>query len=139
MLLWTLLYAVLVVEALLVLILCLPVPSSSFRQAVVSVYRVMWIKSHYVRYFVVTVILIQLLCFLDAIRTINHLDNHHSEGALADLMDRNRLLRNQRNMYITGFGLFLVLVGLRFLQLMDQLVTSRASQKAAEKAAHKME
>jgi len=60
--------------------------------------------------------------FLDALRTINHLDDvkvHTGEHASAmfDMQTKLRLFRNQRNAYITFFALFLLLVIHRFEDL----------------------
>eukprot|EP01012_Entosiphon_sulcatum_P050887 TRINITY_DN69844_c0_g1_i1.p1 TRINITY_DN69844_c0_g1~~TRINITY_DN69844_c0_g1_i1.p1 ORF type:complete len:156 (+),score=28.46 TRINITY_DN69844_c0_g1_i1:44-511(+) len=130
-LLWTGLYIVMLIESAFVLVLCLPLPSNAARGFILRSYRAIWHSSAYLRHMLVTLVVGQAVLFLDAMRTLNHLDDRKvpGDGAMHRLLDQNRLLRNQRNAYVTGFGVFMVLVCWRLLQLMDQLFVSREEAK----------
>lgn len=58
-------------------------------------------------------------------------DGHHGHHKRA-----NRLFRNQRNLYISFFSLFLWLVLYRLIDLMRQLVETRKALKASAGASN---
>lgn len=117
------------VQTLCVLILSIPLPSNTLRGFIVKGYKQLWARSAYVRGGCITIFALQLLAFGDAMRSLNHLEEHEYTGHLGDVINYNKMLRNQRNAYITGFGMFMGFVCFRLLNLMTQLYEQRQINK----------
>lgn len=122
-------YGVMWAEIVCVALLCLPMPNNNIRGFVIRLYKRVWTERKTFRTVIVAVLLLQLISFVDAVRNVNELGDHDHTGALGELMNYNRLLMNQRNAYLTGFGLLCSVLTWRILELMRQLYEAREFEK----------
>jgi len=141
---WSLIAGFLYVEIGLVSLLLLPLISAQRWQKI--------FKSRFLRglgqqvhiYFYVVLVLL-VLCLLDAIREMNkYSENEGSKSQNQhqhleqELRNHMVLFRAQRNFYITGFSLFLVFVIRRLMTLLNSIssltATSEANLRQAESA-----
>jgi hypothetical protein len=80
--------------------------------------------SDYYQYTVKLLVVINVLAFLESIRSINNAEEKLDEGSESlcqDLVLRVSLFRNERNAYISGFNVFLTLVFYRLFVTMKQM------------------
>eukprot|EP01116_Phalansterium_solitarium_P017521 TRINITY_DN4338_c0_g1_i1.p1 TRINITY_DN4338_c0_g1~~TRINITY_DN4338_c0_g1_i1.p1 ORF type:complete len:152 (-),score=24.12 TRINITY_DN4338_c0_g1_i1:253-708(-) len=139
---WMFFLAVLLAQMVLVLILCLPMPSNRLRGFIVNIFETAWSRSPKLRAFVQMIACATAIMFLDSMRSIYMLDeklDKGSTGATAELMMKLRLFHSQRNAYITGFSLFLMLVLYRFQDLISQLHQARSAVLGAKTLAENTE
>jgi len=133
-LLWGFEYAVLLGEVLLLLLLCMPMPDTRVRGFLLNIMGTIW-SSRHLRFAVFGIAAITGLLFLDALRNVSfvgdemhgrHEHGHEHQIAL-------RLFLNQRNCYISGFALFLMLIIFRLHDILAQLHRARTELKQREK------
>jgi len=131
-------FAVLMLEIITLSLLLLPMPNNAVRGLISKGLKAASDNQRVKQFFIVCLVVISLL-FLDAMRTINHLDEEQDKGDRKgphlEFAIKLRLFRNQRNAYITGFSLFLMLVIYRVTAILAQLHRERAANKAALKNA----
>lgn len=111
---WMVVFLIMCTEVFLCLLFILPLPTP-LRKLICKVSSLA--QSPQVRTALVAVFLVIAFLFVDAIRSQNHLreEAHLHRDAIAQLNSvQNRLFRAQRNAYLTGFTLFLMLVLYRF-------------------------
>lgn len=129
---WTIIGSFLYAEIAIVLLLTLPIASPSKWQKFFKSKFLAYISGQASIYFVV-VIGILVLCLLDAIRemqkysNIEATDHQHLD---AEMQGNMRLFRAQRNFYISGFALFLLVVIRRLVQMISQIATLLAQSEA---------
>ncbi|XP_030638042.1 B-cell receptor-associated protein 29 [Chanos chanos] len=139
---WTAVASFLYVEIGVLLILCLPFISAQRWQ---SIFRLnIWNKvAQFSNKLFLTMIIILIVLFLDAVREVRKYSGteRSKEGKLHPNMFDHlhmKLFRAQRNLYISGFSLFLWLVMRRVITLINQLateaITSAALQAQCENA-----
>jgi len=138
-LLWGFEYAVLLAEVCLLLLLCIPMPDTRLRGGLLSLMGTVW-SSRHLRIGVFVVAAITGLLFLDALRNVSYVGDEmrdrHEHGGVNEHQIALRLFLNQRNCYITGFALFLMLIIFRFYDILSQLHRARTDikQRAKEDA-----
>jgi len=139
---WTIVFAILSFEMLLCLILVLPLP--------LSIRKYMWkffATSSLIqksRTFVIFMAVVLLALFIDAYREARH----NTEGAhghmdvnipMANsqpyLQQQSKYFRAQRNMYISGFTLFLGLILYRFIFVLADLYKIQENAEVTHKQA----
>jgi len=80
-----------------------------------------------------------LLLFVDALRSQHHYvkdeDATTAGGPLADMQHHMKLFRSQRNLYVSGFALFLIFVIRRLIVLLASQATLKAESEAAMRQA----
>jgi len=80
-----------------------------------------------------------LLLFVDALRSQHHYvkdeETTTTGGPLADMQHNMKLFRSQRNLYVSGFALFLVFVIRRLVVLLASQATLKAESEAAKRQA----
>ncbi|XP_064399515.1 B-cell receptor-associated protein 29-like isoform X2 [Halichondria panicea] len=131
---WTAVAAFLYVEIGLTLLLILPLLKPSiwkwiFSRSVFSAIQPVWTTVYY------AILLVLVVLFIDSIRIMRKYGNELPEhpGALtldAKLDRRLNECRGQRNFYITGFALFLILVIRRLITMLGNVATLEASHTA---------
>eukprot|EP01062_Namystynia_karyoxenos_P026722 TRINITY_DN2067_c0_g2_i1.p3 TRINITY_DN2067_c0_g2~~TRINITY_DN2067_c0_g2_i1.p3 ORF type:complete len:143 (+),score=55.62 TRINITY_DN2067_c0_g2_i1:105-533(+) len=124
---WFVLCCFLVVEAVLVGILVLPMPSNTVRGFVLQSIGKLTANKN-VRYFSLFVLLLDIWYFYDC---MEHLYGDHSvphTGGRGEIVHR---FRQQRNAYITAGGVFLCLVLNRLVDLQSQIFEYRKVMKDA--------
>ncbi|XP_032243078.2 B-cell receptor-associated protein 31 [Nematostella vectensis] len=137
---WTLAAGFLYFEIGVLLLFCLPFISPSrwnkiFKSSFIS--TIFEYSNFYFNVFVIIMIL--LLC--DSLREIfkyNKVDVSHMDlknNPQAEAMLHMKLFRAQRNLYISGFSLFLLIVLRRVVTLLSRLAVSEASAEASIKQA----
>jgi len=143
-LLWGFEYAVLLGEVILLLLLCMPMPDNRLRGGLLKMMGFIWTSRH-LRIAVFVVAAITGLLFLDALRNVSfvgeeEMRERHDKG-LNEHQIALRLFLNQRNCYISGFALFLMLVIFRLYDILGQLHRARAEvkQRAKEAGSHAVE
>ena len=98
-----------------------------------------WTSSHYAQYTVKLLLAINILAFLDSIRTINSVESKLDYAGLDNICRefelKVRLFANQRNAYISGFNVFLSMVFFRLFVTMKQMHQWRQELKEQEKTA----
>lgn len=135
---WTLIAGFLYAEIVVVLLLVLPVASPS-RWNRLFKSRFLQSISDKASVFFVVFLAILVLFLLDAVREMRKytsVSEHADHGHLDTEMQGNmRLFRAQRNFYISGFALFLILVIRRLVILISTQATLLASSAAAMRQA----
>ncbi|KAM4619547.1 B-cell receptor-associated protein 29 [Polymixia lowei] len=129
---WTAVAFFLYVEIALILILCVPfIPAQRWRS--VFSWRIWnWISPYWNKGFF-TMIVVLIVLFLDAIREVQKYSGSQpmqEAKANPNLFDHlhMKLFRAQRNLYISGFSLFLWLIMRRVVTLLNQVaITTEAS------------
>merc|ERR1711970_275783 len=94
-------------------------------------------------YYFKILVVILIICFLDALREMNKYSievrekstSDHGHHLDVDMQQHMRLFRSQRNFYISGFALVLCFVLNRLTTLISQLAISDANCEAALKQA----
>lgn len=137
---WTLIDAFLFTEIIIVLLLVLPVASPTrWNRFFKSKFLAMLAKQAQLYIFILIGVLVLFL--LEAIREMAKYSKEElSEDAQLDLKMQHsmRLFRAQRNFYISGFAIFLVLIIKRLVTLISQqaqlIAQSEASLKQAKSA-----
>lgn len=130
---WTIIATFLYTEIAVVLLLTLPVASPSRWQKFFKSKFLAYIGSQaYIYFFVLVGVLV--LCLLDAIREMQKYSDIQDKGEHqhldAEMQGNMRLFRAQRNFYISGFALFLLVVIRRLVQMISQLATMLAQSEA---------
>lgn len=129
---WTIIAAFLYAEIAFVLLLTLPLASPSKWHRFFKSKFLAYISGQAGIYFIV-LIGVLVLCLLDAIRemqkysSIEPSDHQHLD---AEMQGNMRLFRAQRNFYISGFALFLLVVIRRLVTLISELATLLAQSEA---------
>lgn len=129
---WTIIATFLYVEIAVVLLLSLPIASPSRWQKLFKSKFLAFIYGQASIYFFV-LIGVLVLCLLDAIRemqkysNIETTDHQHLD---AEMQGNMRLFRAQRNFYISGFALFLLIVIRRLVQMISELASLYAQSEA---------
>lgn len=129
---WTIIAAFLYAEIAFVLLLTLPLASPSKWQRFFKSKFLAYISGQASIYFLI-LIGVLVLCLLDAIRemqkysNIEASDHQHLD---AEMQGNMRLFRAQRNFYISGFALFLLVVIRRLVTLISELATLLAQSEA---------
>ncbi|XP_042671453.1 tRNA-dihydrouridine(20a/20b) synthase [NAD(P)+]-like isoform X2 [Centrocercus urophasianus] len=134
---WTAVAAFLYGEVGVLLVLCLPFISPLRWQKIFMIplwskMAVFWNKVF------LTIIVLLIILFLDAVREVRKYSaiqvNEKVANVNANAIDhiQMKLFRSQRNLYISGFSLFLWLVLRRTITLLTQLAKGMASHAALE-------
>ncbi|XP_026739298.1 B-cell receptor-associated protein 31 [Trichoplusia ni] len=129
---WTIIATFLYAEIAIVLLLTLPIASPSKWQRFFKSKFLAYISGQASIYFLV-LIGVLVLCLLDAIREMQKYSNIEStdhQHLDAEMQGNMRLFRAQRNFYISGFALFLLVVIRRLVQLISELATLLAQSEA---------
>uniref|UniRef100_A0A8C8EPL7 Endoplasmic reticulum transmembrane protein n=1 Tax=Oncorhynchus tshawytscha TaxID=74940 RepID=A0A8C8EPL7_ONCTS len=139
---WTVVAIFLYVEIAVILILCLPFISAKRWRSLFNLSIWNWFAPYWNRGFF-TMILILIILFCDALREVRKYSNAEPMGEAKlnpNLFDHlhMKLFRAQRNLYISGFSLFLWLVMRRVVTLINHVavatVTGTSLQTQAESA-----
>jgi B-cell receptor-associated protein 31 len=137
---WTLIASFLYAEIAVVLLLVLPVITPyKWNRFFKSKFLAMLARQAHLYFFLIMGVLVLFL--LDAIREMRKYSTHDHSSDLhlnVEMQHSMRLFRAQRNFYISGFSIFLVLVIRRLVTLISTqanlLAQSEASMKQAESA-----
>ncbi|KAH8252117.1 B-cell receptor-associated protein 31 [Drosophila bipectinata] len=137
---WTLIAGFLYAEIALVLLLVLPVASPyRWNRLFKSKFLAMLAKQAHIYFFLIMAFLVIFL--LEAIREMRKYSHFEQAGEVhlnVEMQHSMRLFRAQRNFYISGFSIFLVLVIRRLVTLVSAqanlLAQSEASLKQAQSA-----
>ncbi|KAH8303852.1 hypothetical protein KR018_012114 [Drosophila ironensis] len=137
---WTLIAGFLYAEIALVLLLVLPVASPyRWNRLFKSKFLAMLAQQAHIYFFLVMGVLVLFL--LEAIREMRKYSHFEQAGEVhlnVEMQHSMRLFRAQRNFYISGFSIFLVLVIRRLVTLVSAqanlLAQSEASMKQAQSA-----
>uniref|UniRef100_A0A8D0EGU9 Endoplasmic reticulum transmembrane protein n=1 Tax=Strix occidentalis caurina TaxID=311401 RepID=A0A8D0EGU9_STROC len=134
---WTAVAAFLYGEIGVILVLCLPFISPLRWQKIFMIplwskMAVFWNKMF------LTIIVLLIVLFLDAVREVRKYSAVHVNERAANVNTnafdhiQMKLFRSQRNLYLSGFSLFLWLVLRRTVTLLTQLAKGMASHAALE-------
>ncbi|CAH2095914.1 unnamed protein product [Euphydryas editha] len=129
---WTIIASFLYAEIAFVLLLTLPIASPSRWNKFFKSKFLAYISSQASIYFVV-LIGVLILCLLDAIREMqkySNMDPSDHQHLDAEMQGNMRLFRAQRNFYISGIALFLLVVIRRLIQMICELATLYAQSEA---------
>nr|XP_020668744.1 B-cell receptor-associated protein 29 [Pogona vitticeps]XP_020668745.1 B-cell receptor-associated protein 29 [Pogona vitticeps]XP_020668746.1 B-cell receptor-associated protein 29 [Pogona vitticeps]XP_020668747.1 B-cell receptor-associated protein 29 [Pogona vitticeps]XP_020668748.1 B-cell receptor-associated protein 29 [Pogona vitticeps] len=134
---WTAVAAFLYAEIVILLLLCIPIISPQRWQKVFGI--PIWNKiTNYWNKAFLTIIVLLIVLFLDAVREVRKYSNIHlsekTTHASPNAFDhiQMKLFRSQRNLYISGFSLFLWLVLRRMISLITLLAREMGAQAALE-------
>ncbi|CAG4982860.1 B-cell receptor-associated protein 31 [Colias croceus] len=129
---WTIIATFLYAEIAIVLLLTLPIASPSRWQKFFKSKFLAYVSGQASIYFLV-LIGVLILCLLDAIREMQKYSNMETtdhQHLDAEMQGNMRLFRAQRNFYISGFALFLLVVIRRLVQMISELATLYAQAEA---------
>ncbi|EDW69425.1 B-cell receptor-associated protein 31 [Drosophila virilis] len=137
---WTLIATFLYAEIGVVMLLVLPLFSPyKWNRFFKSKFLSMLAQQAHLYFFLIMGVLVLFL--LEAIREMRKYSNHENSGEVhlnVEMQHSMRLFRAQRNFYISGFAIFLVLVIRRLVTLISAqanlLAQSEASMKQAQSA-----
>ncbi|XP_034483360.1 B-cell receptor-associated protein 31 [Drosophila innubila] len=137
---WTLIATFLYAEIIVVLLLVLPIASPyKWSRFFKSKFLAMLAQQAHLYFFLIMGVLVLFL--LEAIREMRKYSSHENTGEVhlnVEMQHSMRLFRAQRNFYISGFAIFLVLVIRRLVTLISAqaslLAQSEASMKQAQSA-----
>ncbi|XP_041979590.1 B-cell receptor-associated protein 31 [Aricia agestis] len=130
---WTIIATFLYAEIAFVLLLTLPIASPSRWNKFFKSKFLAYISGQASIYFLV-LIGVLILCLLDAIRemqkysSLEATDHQHLD---AEMQGNMRLFRAQRNFYISGISLFLLIVIRRLIQMISELAALLAQSEAS--------
>ncbi|XP_053109020.1 tRNA-dihydrouridine(20a/20b) synthase [NAD(P)+]-like isoform X4 [Hemicordylus capensis] len=134
---WTAVAAFLYAEIAIILILCIPVISPLRWQKIFFIPLWSKIATYWNKAFLAIIVLLIVL-FLDAVREVRKYSNVNLAGkstqSTANAYDhiQMKLFRSQRNLYLSGFSLFLWLVLRRTISLITLLASEMRTQEALE-------
>ncbi|KAM9581684.1 B-cell receptor-associated protein 29 isoform 1-T2 [Guaruba guarouba] len=134
---WTAVATILYGEIGVILVLCLPFISPLRWQKIFMIplwskVAVFWNKMF------LTIIVLLIVLFLDAVREVKKYSAVHVNEKAANVNSsvfdhiQMKLFRSQRNLYLSGFSLFLWLVLRRTITLLNQLAKEMTSHAALE-------
>eukprot|EP00456_Euglypha_rotunda_P015334 TRINITY_DN1491_c0_g1_i3.p1 TRINITY_DN1491_c0_g1~~TRINITY_DN1491_c0_g1_i3.p1 ORF type:complete len:138 (-),score=0.18 TRINITY_DN1491_c0_g1_i3:24-437(-) len=126
------LYVLLLIECCIIFLECLPLPSNVVRGYINAGITAVWDRSKYSRVLISAWWIINLLVFLESMHPQYHRDDTSAITVEQKMISQNRLLRNQRNAYISGFACFLMLVLYRIHKLQQEIFQLRSFQKKLE-------
>lgn len=129
---WTIIATFLYAEVAIVLLLSLPVASPSKWNKFFKSKFLAYISGQASVYFLI-LIGVLVLCLLDAIREMqkySSIESTEHQHLDAEMQGNMRLFRAQRNFYISGFALFLLVVIRRLVMMITQLATLLAQSEA---------
>ncbi|XP_017957321.1 B-cell receptor-associated protein 31 [Drosophila navojoa] len=137
---WTLIAGFLYTEIVVVLLLVLPgISPYKWNRFFKSKFLAMLAQQAHLYFFLIMGVLVLFL--LEAIREMRKYSNTDNSGEVhlnVEMQHSMRLFRAQRNFYISGFAIFLVLVIRKLVQLISAqanlLAQSEASMKQAQSA-----
>eukprot|EP01083_Nonionella_stella_P172729 593709_1 len=125
---WSFQFGICGVEIAVILLLLLPLPSNRIRGVILRTMSWVW-RLPYVPQVSKGIALMSSLLWLVAMRTINRVGDHihdvHNEHGDLRCLERSRLLRNQRNAYITGFAFLGMIIIWRLHVILTLLHRSR--------------
>ncbi|KAM6425499.1 B-cell receptor-associated protein 29 isoform 1-T2 [Rhynochetos jubatus] len=134
---WTAVATILYGEIGVLLVLCLPFISPLRWQKIFMI--PVWSKmAVFGKKMFLTIIVLLIVLFLDAVREVRKYSavhvNEKTANVNANAFDhiQMKLFRSQRNLYLSGFSLFLWLVLRRTITLLTQLAKGMASNAALE-------
>ncbi|KAF6736057.1 B-cell receptor-associated protein 29 [Oryzias melastigma] len=136
---WTAVALFLYAEIGVILILCLPFISARRWQRIFQFRIWSWMANFWNKVFL-TMIIILIILFLDAVREVRKYSSRDL-GVDAKLQPNMfdhmhmKLFRAQRNLYISGFSVFLWLVMKRLITLINQLASESATTAALQEQA----
>ncbi|XP_037533394.1 B-cell receptor-associated protein 29 [Nematolebias whitei] len=145
---WTAVALFLYVEIGIIVILCLPFISARRWQSIFNLRIWSWMARFWNKVFL-TMIIILVVLFIDAVREVRKYSNKEitpDSKLQPNIFDHlhMKLFRAQRNLYISGFAVFLWLVMKRLVTLINQLasvsgmtVALQAQAENANEAAEK--
>ncbi|KAJ1624334.1 hypothetical protein T492DRAFT_1147996 [Pavlovales sp. CCMP2436] len=129
---WLLITLALLAQCLLVLLLVLPMPSNAVRTVILKVVHGIW-DSQFVRFMAYLVMGVNGVYFYWTVHTMARRGSFFSPVETARTeMDEIVMFRNERNFFITGGNLFLLLVLRRLVDIQDQLRRARILAKEHE-------
>lgn len=133
---WTAVALFLYVEIGLLVILCLPFISARRWQSIFH-WRIWASLAQFWNKFFLTMIIILIVLFLDAVREVRKYsgkDLGKDAKLLPNMHDHMhmKLFRAQRNLYISGFAVFLWLVMKRVVTLINQLASASSTTAALQ-------
>jgi len=134
---WTLVAGFLYAEIGTVLLLLLPFISATRWNALFKSRLISRLSAFSHIYFRASVVGL-LLLFVDALRSQQHYTGDEETsggGPLAEMQQNMKLFRSQRNLYVSGFALFLVFVIRRLVVLLASQATLTAESEAATRQA----
>ncbi|KAJ9460607.1 hypothetical protein DIPPA_23672 [Diplonema papillatum] len=124
---WMFICLFLLCEVGVILLLIMPMPTNRVRQFTIGTIREVWNRYPYLRHLCFVIIALDAY-FLYSAMTFIYGDHQY----LDQVQLRIRLFREQRNAYLTGFGIFLFFVLNRLMDLHTQLFHAREAQKLSE-------
>ncbi|KAK3755105.1 hypothetical protein QZH41_017924 [Actinostola sp. cb2023] len=137
---WTLAAGFLYAEIGVLLLFCLPfISPSRWNQIFKS--RFVSAISEYGNFYFNVIVIVMVLLLADSLREIykyNKVDVSHMDlknNPQAETLIHMKMFRAQRNLYISGFSLFLLVVLRRVIRLIARLSVSEASAEASIKQA----
>lgn len=132
---YNLVFGLLLVELVLFVILSLPLPSKIRRPLITSIAKPLLKKEFTIG--VKCILVFILILFIDSVNRVNSINEElfHFNAASGDRLEiQARKFYAQRNMYLTGFTLFLTLIVSRTYKLVFELLNLKEQVRAnAEK------
>jgi B-cell receptor-associated protein 31 len=78
----------------------------------------------------ITLFVFVAIMFVDTARSVSNYSSKHSDDTMVSATERQQLFRHQRNLYLTGITLFLLLVLNRFQALLNDLFAAEQKSSA---------
>lgn len=124
---WVFVFTLLVVESIALILLILPLPNA-IKKVYMKFISALWNQPQIRRVLIGCLIIVTVL-FIDTIRTLYSITHKPDDVAVSQTMLIS-LFRQQRNAYLTGFTLFLLLILYRIQALLQELFQMDAKTSA---------
>jgi len=139
---WLFLFSFLALEVMLVSLLSFPMPSNQFRGAIIEFVTKLWDNSPFIRYLMFTSLTIDVYYLINTVRHLFfhpvaylHLTNPEittqatGNKMFSDCEQKMQLFLDQRNLYLTGFSIFLFFVMLNLFRIQRLLHQEKLKNK----------
>eukprot|EP01083_Nonionella_stella_P221766 791980_1 len=127
---WLLIFVFLIVESVVVGILVMPMGTNMIRGAVVMSLNKLWNTNSAMRYISYIIVFINMIYFAMTYKKVYY---SPPQEMLKECDRKIELFREQRNLYITGFSIFLFFVFRRVLDIQRKLHNARQIVKGKKK------
>jgi B-cell receptor-associated protein 31 len=124
---WVFVFSCLVVESIALILLILPLPSA-MKKMYMKFIGAVWDQPQ-IRRVLIGCFIVVLVLFIDTVRTLYSITHKPDDVAVSQTMLIS-LFRQQRNAYLTGFTLFLLLILYRIQSILNDMFKLEAQTSA---------
>mmetsp|Transcript_20952 Transcript_20952/g.18472 ORF Transcript_20952/g.18472 Transcript_20952/m.18472 type:complete len:136 (-) Transcript_20952:50-457(-) len=129
---WMVIFVFLMVESVIVGLLVMPMPANVVRGAIVTTIGKLWNTNSAIRYISWLIVGINVIYFVMTYKNVYYSPPPEMLTRWEECDTKIMRFREQRNLYITGFSIFLFFVFRRVLEIQSQLHQARKNVKESK-------